>query len=184
MADLARHRPSPQPHAGDWLRTLEPATRFILQAGVDARAIASEIWGVPLSDESCRAHEQGQRAALWLGPNEHLLIGTAGETQALAARLSSALAAVAHSLVDVSHRQIALAVSGPHAAAILNTGCPLDLDPAAFAQGMCTRTVLGKAEVVLWRKGTTQFHLEVWRSFAEYVSQWLQEAAQDFVRPA
>jgi len=35
---------------------------------------------------------------------------------------------------------------------------------------MCTRTVLAKADIVLWRTGQTTFHLEAWRSFAAYVS--------------
>jgi sarcosine oxidase subunit gamma len=39
----------------------------------------------------------------------------------------------------------------------------------AFPIGMCTRTLFGKAEIVLWRTGEAQFHIEVWRSFAGYV---------------
>jgi sarcosine oxidase subunit gamma len=74
-------------------------------------------------------------------------------------------------------------VSGPHAGAILNAGCPLDLDPAEFPPDMCTRTLLGKAEIVLWRTGGAEFHLEVWRSFSDYVLEFLREAAQDFVAP-
>jgi sarcosine oxidase subunit gamma len=74
-------------------------------------------------------------------------------------------------------------VSGPHASAILNAGCPLDLDPAEFPPDMCTRTLLGKAEIVLWRTGGAEFHLEVWRSFSDYVLEFLREAAQDFVAP-
>jgi sarcosine oxidase subunit gamma len=48
---------------------------------------------------------------------------------------------------------------------------------------MCTRTLLGKADIVLWRTGAAEFHLEVWRSFSDYVLEFLQEAAQDFVAP-
>jgi sarcosine oxidase subunit gamma len=43
---------------------------------------------------------------------------------------------------------------------------------------MCTRTVLAKAEVVLWRTAAETFRLEVWRSFVAYVSQFLAEAAR------
>jgi heterotetrameric sarcosine oxidase gamma subunit len=41
---------------------------------------------------------------------------------------------------------------------------------------MCTRTIIGKAEAVLWRKAAAEYHLEVWRSFAGYVVDWLREA--------
>jgi sarcosine oxidase subunit gamma len=163
------------------LRILAPAARFILQGGPAARRAAGDAFGVALSEDACRAHTVGERAALWLGPDEQLLLGPAADTQILAAGVEAALSGIAHSLVDVSQRQIALQVSGPHASAILNAGCPLDLDLAEFPPGMCTRTLLGKADIVLWRTGTAEFHLEVWRSFAGYVLGLLQETSQDFV---
>jgi sarcosine oxidase, subunit gamma len=45
---------------------------------------------------------------------------------------------------------------------------------------MCTRTVLAKAEIVLWRISQDVFHVEVWRSFADYVSRFLAEVAREF----
>jgi sarcosine oxidase subunit gamma len=167
-----------------WLRALPPAARFILQGGPAARAAVGVAFGLPLPEEPCRANSSGKRAALWLGPDEQLLIASADEAQVLAVGLEAAQAGVAHSLVDVSQRQVAMQVSGPHASAILNTGCPLDLDPAQFPPGMCTRTLFGKADIVVWRTGADEFRLEVWRSFADYVSALLLEAARDFVAPA
>ena len=158
------------------LSQLPPATRFILQGGPAARAAAGEAFGVPLPESACRANARDGRAALWLGPDEHLLLGPAGERDMLAAGLESALADSAHSLVDVSQRQVAWLLSGARVSELLSTGCPLDLDPAEFPPGMCTRTLLGKAEIVIWRTGAEAFHLEVWRSFADYVLAWLREA--------
>jgi sarcosine oxidase subunit gamma len=158
------------------LSELPPATRFILQGGPAARAAAGEAFGVPLSESACRANARDGRAALWLGPDEHLLLGPAGERDMLAAGLESALADSAHSLVDVSQRQVAWLMSGARVSELLNTGCPLDLDVSKFPPGMCTRTLLGKAEIVIWRTGAAAFHLEVWRSFADYVLAWLREA--------
>lgn len=158
------------------LRQLPPATRFILQGGAAARAGAGEAFGVPLPESACRANARDGRAALWLGADEHLLLGPAGERDMLAAGLESALAGIAHSLVDVSQRQVAWLLSGARVSELLSTGCPLDLDPAVFPPGMCTRTLLGKAEIVIWRTGAEAFHLEVWRSFADYVLAWLREA--------
>jgi sarcosine oxidase subunit gamma len=180
MPEHSVARAIPQTGAGDWLRILSPATRFVLQGGPAARAAAGEAFGVPLSESPCRANLKDGRAALWLGPDEQLLLGPAADTQIVAAALEAALTGIAHSLVDVSHRQIALQVSGPRADSILNSGCPLDLDPAEFPPGMCTRTLLGKADIIIWRTGAAEFHLEVWRSFSDYVLGWLREANQDF----
>jgi sarcosine oxidase, subunit gamma len=90
--------------------------------------------------------------------------------------MSAALQPYSFSLVDVSHRSDGLAIAGAGAAFALNHGCPLDLSIKAFPVGMCTRTVLGKASVILSRHEEHVFHLDVWRSFASYVWQFLDEA--------
>jgi sarcosine oxidase subunit gamma len=117
-----------------------------------------------------------------MGPDEYLLLDFASGASAstLIDALESAVADVPHALVDISHRQFAFEVSGPHAATILSGACPLDLDLAEFPLGMCTRTVLAKADVVLWRRRADAFHLEVWRSFAGYVTGVLTEIAAEF----
>jgi sarcosine oxidase subunit gamma len=51
------------------------------------------------------------------------------------------------------------------------------LDLGEFPVGMCTRTVLAKADIVLWRTREDAFHLEVWRSFSGYVIGLLSEIA-------
>ena len=53
----------------------------------------------------------------------------------------------------------------------------------AFPEGMCTRTLLGKAEVVLWRHRPQSFRVEVRRSFAAHAWDFLQEAAREHAVP-
>jgi sarcosine oxidase subunit gamma len=125
------------------------------------------------------------RATLWLGPDEYLLLDLAAGDDApgnaaFANALEQALRDTPHALVDVSHRQFALEVSGAHASTILSGACPLDLDESAFPIGMCTRTVFAKADIVLWRTRSDAFHLEAWRSFAGYVGGLLHEIAREF----
>lgn len=158
------------------LRMLAPTARFILQGGPAARRAAGDAFGVTLPEDACRANAAGDRAALWLGTDEHLLLAPAGDAHRIATQFASALSGIPHSLVDVGARQVALQVGGPDASERLNSGCPLDLDPAQFPPGMCTRTIIGKAEAFLWRKAAAEYHLEVWRSFAGYVVDWLREA--------
>jgi sarcosine oxidase, subunit gamma len=185
MAEIALRRP-PAIRAAEWLKLLPPAGRWILHGGPIARARAAPVWGAEFPETACRAGVAGSRATLWLGPDEFLLLdfapgGRADESQsALAGALEQALAGAPHALVDVSHRQFALELSGAHAATMLNAGCPLDLDLDEFPVGMCTRTVFAKADVVLWRTRTHTFHLEVWRSFAGYVTGLLSEIAGEF----
>src|SRR5438045_1159430 len=78
---------------------------------------------------------------------------TAKESEAaqIAGDVEAALARLHHALADVGHARVALSVSGPRAAAVINSACALDLAPGAFPTGAATRTLLGKAEIVLSR---------------------------------
>jgi sarcosine oxidase, subunit gamma len=177
-------RTLPTAAATQWMKAVPPAMRFILHGDAQARAIAAPIWGAAFAEQSCRAVVRDSRATLWLGPDEYLLLGADEELQAdVAAALERGLGAIPHALVNVSHRQFALEVSGPHAATLLSGACPLDLDLGEFPVGMCTRTVLAKADIVLWRTREDAFHLEVWRSFAGYVTGLLSEIAGEFYGP-
>lgn len=163
------------------LAALPPAARFILRGRPGAVEAAAPAFGAALPQLACRAATAREgRAALWLGPDEWLLLAPPGDGPALATALERAMDGHPHSLVDVSSRQVGIEVSGPDAPAALNAGCPLDLDPSAFPVGACTRTVLAKAEIVLWRTAPDTFRVEGWRSFAAYVWAFLVEASREF----
>jgi sarcosine oxidase subunit gamma len=181
MRDLRAARCLPLVSASTALRALPPATRYVLRGSSEVRAAAQSALGFGIPATACRATVEGDRAALWLGPDEWLLIAPQPPPSGFAAGLAEALEGLAHSLVDVSHRQSALAVSGSQATTLLAAGCPLDLDASVFPVGMCTRTMLAKAEIVLWRTDPQVFRVEVWRSFVAYVSQFLGEAARGII---
>lgn len=95
---------------------LEPcavATRFSFRGGTDVAFVRSAAFGVTLPHEPCRAAESGERAALWLGPDEWLLLGSDGKAAEISARTAVRLGGTPYSLVDISHRQTGLSVSGP-----------------------------------------------------------------------
>jgi sarcosine oxidase subunit gamma len=155
------------------------AARFVLRARGVAVDTAGRAFGIDLPRQAFRTSATGARTASWLGPDEWLLKGPELENVLMEQQLTEALAGIAHSLVDVSHRDAVLALSGVKAAAALNAGCPLDLHPSVFAVGTCTRTLLGKAQIVLWRTGPQRFHVQAARSFADYVWRFLEQAARD-----
>ena len=176
LARLAA-RQAPKVTASALVTPLPPATRYILRGNSRVMLAAGAALGLEISPVACRAAVNGEVAALWLGPDEQLLL--APEGLELTAALTSALRELPHALVEVSHRQTAIEIRGAQAALLLNAGCPLDLDLSAFPVGMCTRTVVAKAEIVLWRTSEEIFHVEVWRSFAPYVTDFLAEVARE-----
>jgi sarcosine oxidase, subunit gamma len=155
-----------------------PCARFILRGAEAVRVACGMVFGAEPPSRLGSAGEGAGRAALWLGPDEWLLIADGADAADIGDVLESVLEGTAHSLVDISHRQVGLIASGPAAARVLNAGCPLDLDPHAFPVGFATRTLFDKIETVLWRRTETTFHLEVWRSFAPYLLGSLVEAAR------
>jgi len=154
------------------------AARWMLRGGPEVSLTVGGVFGAPPPLEPLRAAVEGARAALWLGPDEWLLIAEDGAPE-LGGALEAALAGFPHALVDVSHRQCAIELSRPGAARLLNAGVPLDLDPEAFPVGMVARTLLLKAEITLWRREAERFRLEVARSFAPYVAAVLTASARD-----
>ena len=159
-------------------RLAPAAARFILRGDTAAAEMAGAVFGPAPPTRPLGSAQGGTRFALWLGPDEWLLAAPGEDPAWLAPFLEQGLAAAPHSLVDVSQRQIGLELSGANAALVLNAGCPLDLGLAAFPVGAATRTMLAKAEIVLWRRETSLFHVEVWRSFADYAVSFLAEAAR------
>jgi sarcosine oxidase subunit gamma len=154
--------------------------RFSVRGDDAAAEIIGRTFGVALPREACRAATSGDRAALWLGPDEWLLIAPDGEAARLMAAMGEALGEAPASLVEISDRQVAIEVAGEKAAEAINAFNALDLDAHAFPVGMCTRTLFGKAEIVLWRTAPEAFRVEVWRSFAPYVQGCLGEAIREY----
>lgn len=154
-----------------------PAARLSLRAPEDSVNSLSRALGVtlPRAPKTSAMAKSGGRAVLWLGPDEWLVIDVPGADLAGDAGKAKGL----HSAVDVSHRNVALIVEGPGAEPCLAAGCPQDLSLTVFPVGACSRTVLGKIEIVLWRTADQSFRVEVWRSFSEYAFDFLAEAARD-----
>lgn len=167
------------PRTPGWLSVANPVSRFVLQGELPTLAAAASALGFGSDVSTNEARDNGQFALLWLGPDERLILAWQEGARQLAARMASALAGHAHSLVEVTHRQVSRCVRGEGITELLNCGCPQDLDITQFAVDRCSRTLYNKAEIVLWRRGPNEFHVEIWRSYADYFERWLIEAAQD-----
>ncbi len=161
-------------------RPIGPMARFSLRLRETALPSAASALGVDLAQPINRAVCKGGRRALRLGPDEWLVLAPEEDAEAIAAALDRTVSAGDFSLVDIGHRQTAIQLEGKDAAFMLNAACPLDLDLAAFPVGMASRTLFAKAEIILWRFAATQFHIEVWRSYAPYVWDLLREIGREY----
>ncbi len=108
--------------------------------------------------------------ALWLGPDEWLVVSEAEPAGALEEALEGQYAAV----VDVSEARAVLELWGSGATEVLASGCRLDLD--ALRPGSCAQTALARAHVLLEPRGGGIWRLYVGRSFEAYARAWLEDA--------
>jgi sarcosine oxidase, subunit gamma len=157
----------------------DPVCRLIFRGAPEAATAAGAAFGVVLTDQPCRAQQQGTRATLWLGPDEWLLLASTDAARSIASTIAENLTGLPHALVEISDRNIGLIIDGPRSVEVLTAGCPLDLEISSFPVDACTRTLFGKAEIVLWRTSPHTFRLEVARSFLPYVIGLLDLAVRD-----
>ena len=130
--------------------------------------------------ESNTVAERGELAALWLGPDEWLVLTSPGRENGLAAALRDALGDLFTAVTDVTGGQTVINLSGTHVRDVLAKGCTLDLHPRAFGPGRCAQTLVAKAMVTIRQiDDSPSFDIIVRRSFADYLARWIEDAAQE-----
>jgi sarcosine oxidase, subunit gamma len=173
-------RRSPLAARADDLDRLE-AVELAFLAQIDVRCQAEDAarLGFPTAPNTVTGDMA--RGAIWLGPDEWLVVAPPGTEVALETELAEALAGLG-SVVGLSANRTAIQVIGPRARDVLAKGCALDLHPRAFGPQRCAQTLLGRAPVVLEQLGDDPlaFGLLVRGSFAAYVATWLLAAAEEF----
>jgi sarcosine oxidase subunit gamma len=143
---------------------------------IDVRTTGAELLGVPVPAPN-RVVTAGERAILWLGPDEYLVVAPDGDD---VAELTG------ESVVDVSANRTTIELSGPHARDVLEKGMSIDLHPRAFGPGQCAQTLLARAQVILRQLDTAPttagptYHVLVRGSFAPYLADWLVDASKEF----
>jgi len=172
MADLRRR--SPLEHRALDLARIAAITAGAVQVSemsllsqINIRTADPVLLGLPTSPNTW---ENARNAdALWLGPNEWLVVSAAvAESYADWER--------AGSVVDVSASRAVLEVSGQGARDLLAKGCALDLHPSKWTSGACAQTMLAKAPVILQQRSKTT-RIFVRPSFADYLVEWFLAAS-------
>ncbi|MFF7167859.1 sarcosine oxidase subunit gamma [Streptomyces sp. NPDC008086] len=173
--------------SGGAIRLAELPFLAQLNVRLDAKGAAAEAVGLALDlqlplqpNTVVRA---GELTALWLGPDEWLLVGPPGSERNLESRIRQAAGDEFVSVIDVSAQRTTLLVTGPRARDLLAHGCPLDLHPRAFGAGRSAQATLGRTQVVLVARDDPRagFWVLVRSTFAGYLADWLLDAATEHI---
>jgi sarcosine oxidase, subunit gamma len=122
----------------------------------------------------------GQRHAVWLGPNEWLIVGAPGTATTIEVVLRDISASDgAVSFVDVSASRTTLSISGIEACAALERNCLIDLHPSRFVAGSCAQTIFARVNVILLKMSDEpEYRLLVRSSLAAHLASWFADAIE------
>lgn len=112
----------------------------------------------------------------WIAPDAWLVQSTF-EDDDLAARVRSDCAELVCAVTDLSDALVTVALEGPDAGAVLARGCGLDLRAGSFGMQSTARTRLAQLPVLIRKAAASRFELVVDRAAAQYLQDWLADAA-------
>ncbi|MEU6661922.1 sarcosine oxidase subunit gamma family protein [Streptomyces sp. NPDC046821] len=152
-----------------------------VRPGTPAAAAVEASLGITLPGPS-RSEMAGDVKALWLGPDEWLLVAPEGQQDVLVEQLREAIGEEFATVTDVSAQRTTLALSGPLAREVLAQGCAIDLDGRVTPVGSCLTTLLAQAPVtlVVREESASSLWLLVRSSFASYLATWLVDACTEY----
>lgn len=166
------------------LSELPCRTMTALRAAPDGPAAArlTRVLGAPLPTRCGDTSRGDHGTALWLGPDEWLLLAEDGAPAPLAA-LTTALDDAPGHVLDVSAQRTVLELRGPSSRDVLEKGCAVDLHPRAFPPGRAVATALGTVPLLLWHPAPGTYRLLPRSSFADHLAHWLMDAMAEYGLP-
>ena len=135
--------------------------------------------GIELPLTPCTWQRSEDVRCYWLGPDEWLLVVPHGVQAKLERRLREALSG-SFSVTDVSGGLVHCNLAGAHAGDVLQKSSPYDFHPRNFPPGRCVQTVFAKAGALVAARADGSFDLAVRRSYADYLSRWVTDAAAEY----
>lgn len=167
---------APFAHRADDLARMD-AVEVPFLAQVDVRCAPEDAARLGLPIEPNTVTGDLTRGALWLGPDEWLVVGLPGSETQHVAELLEALAGTHHSVVHVSANRAVVELKAEDRHARLASGCGVDLDlEGGWMPGRCAQTLFARTQVILQEmEGATRIFVRP--SFADYLVDRLLAAA-------
>jgi sarcosine oxidase, subunit gamma len=121
---------------------------------------------------------------LCIGPGEWLLVSNEPDTSFRPEPFEPAFREQGVVVVCLTHGLVTLEARGREARDLLATGCGVDLHLSRFPVGRCARTRFAQIPVIIeCLAAEDQFALHVDRSRAQYLHDWVTDAALEFEVP-
>jgi sarcosine oxidase subunit gamma len=122
----------------------------------------------------------GTRRAIWLGPDETLLMIEEEQEAEFMLNLKALLGTAHYAATPVSDAIKIFRLGGTRRLDVLAKGCALDLHPASFKHGDCAQSMLAHAAITLAADTPDSLLLFCRTSYSDYVTSWLKDAAVEY----
>jgi sarcosine oxidase subunit gamma len=144
------------------------------------KAKLEALFGTPLPAEPNKVVSMGTRRAIWLGPDETLLMIEEEQEAEFMLNLKALLGTAHYAATPVSDAIKIFRLGGTRRLDVLAKGCALDLHPASFKQGDCAQSMLAHAAITLAADTPDSLLLFCRTSYSDYVTSWLKDAAVEY----
>ena len=164
------------------VREIAPRTMLTLRgdlASAKVKRAVDSVTGTPVPGRLSAVFGDGT-AALWMSPDELLLICPRDRQETALSAARKALAGSHHLVADVSDARAAFRLEGEggHLREVLAKLSPADVHPDALPPGTVRRTRLAQVPAAFWMADERSAEVVAFRSVAAYVFGLLETASK------
>jgi sarcosine oxidase, subunit gamma len=141
-------------------------------------ATAKSVLGLDLPKAPRTSTTWGDMKALWLSPDQWLILCPGDKAQALTEQLSTALKGIHSLAVNVSDMRAIIRVEGQHARTTVMKGTSIDLTHGDYPPGTIRRMKFAEVGALLHIVEEDVIDVYVFRSYADYAWEFLLKAGR------
>ena len=137
-----------------------------------------DVFGVTLPGTRETAFD-GAQGALWMSPDEALLLCPYEEARTRADELAGKLAEAHALVVNVSDARAVFQLKGTMLREVIAKLAPVDMAPGSFEPGMVRRTRMAQVAAAFWMDDASTARIVCFRSVAAYMFALLKTSADE-----
>ena len=151
-----------------------------IRADKSGGKIVKSITGCTFPPAANKFTTAGERHAVWLGPDEFMIICEAGKDEELASAIHTSFGSLNAAVTNITDALAAFHLKGAAVRRVLAKGCALDLHQNSFTSDDAAQTLLSHAAVTIMALADDEFIVICRTSFASYLHDWFLDAALEY----
>lgn len=147
-----------------------------LRVAMSAAAQAAQLLDLPAA---LQTRVSGDTAALWLGPDQWLMVSDRVPAAAVAEKCAGVLDGLSYHTAEVTAALACARVQGAAVRELLTMGSGIDWEISRVPVAQCRRTRFARIPIVVHAVAADAFELYYDRSYRHYLECWFAHATSD-----